>query len=233
MRNRRERRAEDRVFLPANERFKRSFYSWVAVGVVVSAGAHAALFELAPAFRAADLASDAGSIEAIDLPPEVRIPPPPEAIQRPATPRVSAAADIREDVTIAPTTFESNPVEDLPPPPAGVVADVRERPVFIARDVEPRLKNREEMATLLRRLYPPMLKEAGVGGRVVLWVFVETDGTAGVCQIHQSSGYPALDAAAEQIAEQMRFEPALSRDKPVGVWISQPIDFQVSMGGSE
>ena len=36
----------------------------------------------------------------IELPPEIEIPPPPEAISRPATP-VMATADIDDDITIA------------------------------------------------------------------------------------------------------------------------------------
>jgi protein TonB len=164
-------------------------------------------------------------LSAIELPPEVKIPPPPEQIARPATPRV-AAADVSEDITIAPTTFEDNPVENLPPPPAG--ADPEATPSYIARDVEPRLKNARDIRRLLERLYPPMLKEAGIGGRVLLWVFVDEQGKAVRSQINTSSGYPALDNTAAQIVEEMEFSPAMNRDKPVGVWIAQPIDFSVT-----
>ncbi|MBT8477986.1 MAG: energy transducer TonB, partial [Gemmatimonadetes bacterium] len=95
-------------------------------------------------------------------------------------------------------------------------------------DVEPRLRNGRDIQQLLERLYPPMLKEAGIGGRVLLWVFVDERGGAARSQVHTSSGYPALDNAAAQIVEQMEFSPAMNRDKPVGVWIAQPIDFSVS-----
>ncbi|MDT8436827.1 MAG: energy transducer TonB [Gemmatimonadota bacterium] len=227
-------RSEERIaglqWVPANERFKRGFGNVLSLAVVVSAGLHYALFNFFPSLRAADLGTVGDEIAAIDLPPEVRIPPPPEQIARPATPRVSAAADIDEDITIAPTTFEQNPVENLPPPPTDGAVDVRDKPVYIARDVEPRLKNGDEIQRLLKKFYPPMLREAGIGGRVVLWVFVEESGTAGACQVHSSSGFPALDQAAERVAEQMVFRPAMSRDRPVGVWIAQPIDFRVQAG---
>ena len=183
------------------------------------------MFEFFPQLEAADLGSVSEELTAIELPPEVKIPPPPEQIARPATPRV-AAATVDEDVTIAPTTFEENPVENLPPPPAG--ADPSATPSYIARDVEPRLRNGRDIQQLLERLYPPMLKEAGIGGRVLLWVFVDEGGSAARSQVHTSSGYPALDNAAAQIVEQMEFSPAMNRDKPVGVWIAQPIDFSVS-----
>jgi TonB family protein len=230
----RTRKKQDRIaareWVPANDRFKTSFTNLVLTAVVASAGLHYLLFAYFPSLTAADLGEVGTEIAAVDLPPEVRIPPPPEQIARPATPRVSAAATLDEDVTIAPTTFESNPVENLPPPPTDRPGDVRERPVYIARDVEPRLRNGSEVRRLLQKVYPPMLREAGIGGRVVLWVFVETDGTAGVCQVHQSSGYPALDQAARQVAQRMVFDPAQSRDRPVAVWIAQPIDFTVTAG---
>ena len=63
---------------------------------------------------------------------------------------------------------------------------------------------------------------------IVTTVFVDEQGKAARSQIHTSSGYPALDNAAAQIVEQMEFSPAMNRDKPVGVWIAQPIDFSVT-----
>jgi hypothetical protein len=56
-------------------------------------------------------------LTAIDLPPEIEIPPAPTSIARPAMP-VIATGEIDEDITIAPTTFEGNPVSELPPPPS-------------------------------------------------------------------------------------------------------------------
>jgi TonB family protein len=228
MNGRRRQRDSERAFLPANERFKRGYGNRVLAAIVISAGLHYLLFAYFPVLQAADLGSFEEGISVVELPPEVRIPPPPEQIARPATPRITEEP-MREDVTIAPTTFEENPVDELPPPPPQT-ADVRDRPVYIARDVEPRLKNTRKIRELLRRLYPPMLREAGIGGTVVLWVFVEPDGTAGRTRVQTSSGYPPLDRTAEQIARQMFFFPAMSRDKPVGVWIAQPIRFTVRTG---
>lgn len=209
----------------ANDRLKSSFSSWFWGSMIVATLIHFGAFAFWPELTAEDFSFESVELEAIELPPEIEIPPPPQQIARPATP-VMASADIDEDITIAPTTFEENPVESLPPPPQG--ADPSATPSYIARDVEPRLKNGREIRQLLERLYPAMLKEAGIGGRVLLWVFVDERGSAVRSQVHTSSGYPALDNAAAQIVEQMDFEPAMNRDKPVGVWIAQPIDFSVT-----
>jgi TonB family protein len=213
------------TWMTANDRFKRSYTTLMYISVLAATFLHFALFEWFPQLQAADLGVVGEELAAIELPPEVKIPPPPEQIARPATPRVAAAA-VDEDITIAPTTFEDNPVENLPPPPAGAAPS--DMPSYIPRDVEPRLRNGREIQRLLQRLYPSMLREAGIGGRVLLWVFVDEAGEAMKHQIHTSSGYPALDNAAEQIVEQMEFSPAMNRDKPVGVWIAQPIDFSVT-----
>ncbi|MEJ2482585.1 MAG: energy transducer TonB [Gemmatimonadota bacterium] len=223
---RKERKAGDAAFMTANERFKRDYSSWLWGSVIVATFAHFALFNWFPQLEAADLGSVSEEIISVDLPPEVKIPPPPEQIARPATPRVSANVDMDEDITIAPTTFEDNPVENLPPPPAGAAPE--DVPSYIPRDVEPRLKNGRDIQKLLQRLYPSMLREAGISGEVTLWVFVDENGTAAKSQVQKSSGYPAFDNAASQIVDQMQFSPAMNRDKPVGVWVAQRIDFKVT-----
>ena len=223
---RKERKAGDTAFMTANERFKRDYSSWLWMSVIVATFAHFALFNWFPQLEAADLGSVSEEIISVDLPPEVKIPPPPEQIARPATPRVSANVDMDEDITIAPTTFEDNPVDNLPPPPEG--AKVTDNPVYIARDVEPRLKNGRDIQRLLQRLDPSMLREAGISGEVTLWVFVDEAGRAAKSQVQKSSGYPAFDNAAQQIVDQMEFSPAMNRDKPVGVWVAQRIDFKVA-----
>ena len=99
----------------ANDRFKKSFDTWFWGSVLAATVVHFVLFMFWPSMTAEDVSFDSEELVAIELPPEIEIPPPPQAISRPATP-VIAAADISEDITIAPTTFEDNPVEELPPP---------------------------------------------------------------------------------------------------------------------
>ncbi len=208
----------------ANDDFKKTYGNWVAAGLIGAVAAHFALFVLVPQFRAADLGMAGEEMEAVTLPPEVRIPPPPEQIARPATPRV-AEVDVSEDVTIAPTTFETNPVENLPPPPSG--GSPSDRPSFIPYDTPPRLQNPAEVQSALQRYYPQSLKNAGVGGRIVLWVYVDENGQVTNSQVKESSGHSALDEAAKRVAAQMEFSPAMNRDKRTAVWVAQPITFEV------
>jgi protein TonB len=165
------------------------------------------------------------ALETIELPPEVRIPPPPEEVSRPATPRV-AMIDVDEDVTIASTTFESNPVENLPPPPKTASPD--DRPSFIPYTVAPVLTNKDEVLHFLQRIYPSQLKSAGVGGAVVLWLYIDEDGHVLRTVVAESSGFNQLDEAAQQVASKMEWKPAMNRDKKTAVWLSQAIDFSVT-----
>lgn len=213
------------VVTTANEKFKRSFGTWFWGSMILATLVHFTIFAAWPEMTAEDVSFDAGELLAIELPPEIEIPPPPEAIARPATP-VIAAADISEDITIAPTTFEDNPVEDLPPPPEEVTTtDISAAPTFTPYTVQPDIKNRNEVARALEREYPPLLRDAGIGGTVQVWFFIDEEGRVQRTQVNQSSGHKALDDAAIQVANIIEFTPALNRDKRVPVWISLPITF--------
>ena len=76
------------------------------------------------------------------------------------------------------------------------------------------------------RYYPPLLRDAGIGGTVNVWFFIDETGRVQRTLIHQSSGYDAFDEAALQVADQMEFTPAYNRDQRVKVWVSIPIKFE-------
>lgn len=213
------------IRVTANDRFKRSFGTWFWSSMILATVAHFAVFAFWPEMTAEDVSYTADELVNIELPPEIEIPPPPEAIARPATP-VMASAEIDEDITIAPTTFEDNPVEDLPPPPEEVVeTDIAAAPTFTPYTVKPDIKNRDELTRALEREYPPLLRDAGIGGTVYVWFFIDENGNVEKTQVDQSSGHKALDDAALTVADIIEFTPALNRDKRVPVWISLPITF--------
>ena len=107
------------------------------------------------------------------------------------------------------------------------VVAIGETPSFTPFTVAPQLKNRDDVGRALEREYPPLLRDAGVGGKVEVWVRISERGAVEDVQIHQSSGHPALDEAAIKVGQVMEFTPAMNRDKQVPVWVSIPITFQV------
>ena len=210
----------------ANERLKKTFDTWFWGSVIAATLLHFGAFAFWPELTAEDMTFTSSELEAIELPPEIEIPPPPETIARPATP-VIAAAEIDEDITIAPTTFEENPVEDLPPPPEDQATDLSAAPTFTPFTVAPSIQNRDEVMRAMMREYPPLLRDAGIGGTVVVWFFIDEEGRVQQNQVNQSSGHQALDDAALAVADIYRFSPALNRDRRVPVWVQFPITFQV------
>ena len=214
-------------FETENDRFKRSFGSWFWGSMIAATVVHFMLFQFWPTQTAEDVSFTAEELEMIELPPEIEIPPPPDAISRPATP-VMATADIDDDITIAPTTFADNPVEDLPPPPTDDgVSDISAAPVFTPMTVRPEIRNRPEVQAALMREYPPILRDSGIGGTVVVWFFITEEGIVQDKRVSRTSGQAQFDEAALKVAEVFRFTPALNRDQRVQVWIEVPITFQV------
>jgi protein TonB len=80
-------------------------------------------------------------------------------------------------------------------------------------------------ARLLERAYPPLLRDAGIGGEVNVWFLIDEGGAVQKTLVNESSGYPALDEAALGVGRSMEFTPARNRDKAVPVWVSIPIKF--------
>ncbi len=214
------------VTMTANDRLKQSFSSWFWGSMIAATLLHGGTFAFWPELTADDISYDSEEIAAIELPPEIEIPPPPQAISRPATP-VMATADIEEDITIAPTTFEENPVEDLPPPPEEAGTDISSAPTFTPFTVAPSIQNRNEVVRAMMREYPPLLRDAGIGGTVRVFFFIDENGQVQDFRVDQSSGHQALDDAALSVASVYQFTAALNRDKKVPVWVSFPITFQV------
>jgi TonB family protein len=77
-------------------------------------------------------------------------------------------------------------------------------------------------------IYPQALLEQGIEGRVLLRLYVDSQGklVGDSTRIAESSGYPALDSAAVQGAPSLRFSPALRRGRPVSAPFLQPVHFR-------
>jgi protein TonB len=87
------------------------------------------------------------------------------------------------------------------------------------------LINRRQVRLTLLEAYPPNLRARGIGGTVLLAVLVGPDGRALDRHLEGSSGHVALDNAALDMVDEMRFAPARRRDSQVPVWVDQQITF--------
>ncbi len=106
-------------------------------------------------------------------------------------------------------------------------AAIEAGPVFTPMTVRPGITNGNEVQRVLRRVYPARLRDAGIGGRVGVWVYISETGQVLHSRVLQSSGRAPLDAAALRVADAFQFTPAMNGDEPVPVWIQMPIIFGV------
>lgn len=118
-----------------------------------------------------------------------------------------------------------DPVSPQPLPVEEELAVSMEGPVFTPYTVKPALKNRAQVAAALQRNYPPLLRDAGIGGQTLFWFFIDAQGVTRKVMIQKSSGHAELDAAATNVAALMEFTPARNGEKPAPVWVSIPITF--------
>lgn len=56
---------------------------------------------------------------------------------------------------------------------------------------------------------------------------LDTTGMVTSAQVQRSSGSASLDEVALRAARELRFMPALNRDRKVAVWLQIPIPFSV------
>jgi TonB family protein len=127
-----------------------------------------------------------------------------------------------------PIVFPAKPSEIIVPPPEQSQERQQQEqgPTFTPFTVAPVLQNVREVQEALRRFYPPLLRESGIGGSVKLWFYIDDKGNVKRTLLKSGSGHAALDDAAMKVAEVMRFSPAKNRDAFVPVWVDMPIVFR-------
>jgi protein TonB len=156
--------------------------------------------------------------------------PSPDEVEGAGTEAVQVPPEIGVPGTPASAPAGASQMVDLPPPAMEVEREISAAPTFTPFTVRPDIQNRAEVARALEAEYPPLLRDAGIGGTVLVWFFIEETGRTGKVQLNESSGHKALDDAALRVAHAIEFTPAMNRDKAVPVWISLPITFTTSAG---
>lgn len=90
----------------------------------------------------------------------------------------------------------------------------------------PVLHDRDGLRAIIAENYPRELQDAGVGGTVRLLLWVDSAGSVDFVNLGQSSGEPALDQAALEVAPAFRFDPARRWGQPVGTWVEFDMVFE-------
>lgn len=203
----------------------RTYVRLLLAGLALSVVVHAAVAYLAPALEGRRYQGIVGPFRATEIasPPTVHVPAPPEPIRRPDRPEVPEV-NVEEVAATGRLVGEIMPKPPaLAPPP--VTRDSLFRPSYIPHEVAPRLRDRDRVRRNFSRFFPADLARRGVEALVRLWVYVDEGGDVTKTKVWKTSGYPRLDRAARQVARTMEYEPAVRRDRPIGVWVRQMVCF--------
>jgi outer membrane biosynthesis protein TonB len=202
----------------------------VALSFGAAGAVHAILIFFIVAPRGGGYEARGNDLMVVDVPPEVRIPPPPEEIARPATPVIAQSPTLElEEVTIGETTIRENmAVSDAPPPPEPTApADVTGRYTFTPYTVRPRCTTHCRPGDVVDHV-PTLLKRTGFRCVLTVGIHIDRQGRVTATDMLVSSGNNACDLAAEEWARDTSWTVAYNRDEPVAVWIAQPLTIESS-----
>jgi outer membrane biosynthesis protein TonB len=209
------------TYTTANSDLHNGYARYFKLFTGVAAVVHALLIVFFVAPRATGFERGIDEFEVIDIPPEIKIPPPPEEIARPATPVISEEP-VEEDITIAETDIvEDQVVPDAPPPPPAAEG-VGNQFTFTPYTVKPKCEKGCTADDILRYV-PPLLKRSGISCSLTVGIRIDTSGAVSATDLLKSSGNPSCDSAAETWARTTEWTTAFNRDQPVVVWIAQPV----------
>jgi len=145
--------------------------------------------------------------------------------------RKQALAERKPDAP--PTTVTSPPrrKQSLPPP-------VRSQPIAVVTRTPSPFRSTAPPGASVDQLprqylnnpapfYPRDALAAGVEGRVMLRITIESTGTVGAVQVSTSSGWESLDGAALAAVRAWRFEPARRSGEAVAYEVIVPVRFAI------
>ena len=168
--------------------------------------------------------------------PQTPPPPPPappkpkiqsQPVQQPSKPLSNPPAPMPLAVVSAPPSPNAVTGTTQPQPPAPPVA----APVSVAPPAPPpppRIQLPDSNADYLNNrppAYPPLSKRLGEQGKVVVRVFIDTDGNATQAEIRTSSGYDRLDQTALKTVQTWKYLPGKVNGEPKAMWFNVPINF--------
>lgn len=100
-------------------------------------------------------------------------------------------------------------------------------PIDVAlAEEKPVLQNAAEVQRLLQRLYPPLLRDAGITGQVQMKFVVNGQGRVDPGSVSvMNATHDAFGDASSKVVERMRFRPARVGGRPVPVLVQIPISW--------
>ena len=200
------------VHMTAEQRLKNDYPRIFRQAAITSIVVHLLLFLFIPQIRIRPYElREKREIEAIEIPDQIRIPPPPKEEAKPQVPvDIAPTDDASEDETIESTVFDVDAPPELPPAPTrSTFFTAFDEPPRVIRQVSPE--------------YPDLARMSELEGVVMVRIGVNEFGD--VIEATVLQGVTGLNQAAINAVMKWKFTPARQRDVAVPVRIVVPIRF--------
>ncbi|MFH1688955.1 MAG: energy transducer TonB [Candidatus Eisenbacteria bacterium] len=196
----------------AEQELKNQYPKIFRVAVLAAIGVHLLAFVLTPEWKPRPYQlREKQVLEAINIPDQISIPPPPKEEAKPIVPtEIEPSEDADAAETIASTELDVEAPPEMPPP-------VSRAEFFTAFDEPP------QVVVQIPPEYPDMARMAELEGVVMVQIGVNEFGDVVEATIVQ--GIEGLNQAAIEAVYKWKFRPAKQRDIPVPVRIVVPIRF--------
>jgi protein TonB len=200
----------------ANFEFKSKYLRVLEITLLIALAVHLIAIFTVPPYQIKPYQLRERKMQAIDVPEDIVIPPPPKEIEHPALPtELEISEDVGLDETIPETDF--NPFA----PPVIPEDSGSDATAFYAFDSPP------QPIKQVSPQYPELARAAGAEGMVVVEVTIDETGRVIAARVVQSNTIQSLNEAAKQAAMGWLFTPAKQRDVPVKCRISIPFEFSL------
>ena len=200
----------------ANFEFKQKYTRTLLITLLIAGLVHLIAVLVVPPIDIQPYTLDEEVLEAIEIPDEIVIPPPPEEVERPQLPtEMEISDDVSADETIPETDF--NP---FAPPP--IQENTGGGESFYAFDQPP---------SAIKKVapeYPELARQAGAEGEVWIEVTIDETGRVIAARVVKSDTIKSLEEAARKAAMDWLFTPAKQRDQAVKSKIAIPFSFSLS-----
>jgi protein TonB len=198
--------------MTAEQEFKNKYPRLFRYSVLGAIAVHALAFLLMPEWQPKPYQlRERQVLEAINIPDQISIPPPPKEEAKPVVPtEIEPSEDADAAETIASTELDVEAPPELPPP-------VARAEFFTAFDEPP------QVIVQIPPEYPDMARMAELEGVVMVQIGVNEFGD--VVEANVVQGIEGLNQAAVEAVYKWKFRPAKQRDIPVPVRIVVPIRF--------
>ncbi|MDB5985721.1 MAG: cell envelope biosis protein TonB [Nevskia sp.] len=198
--------------------------NWLAIGAIVALhvgglfglmqidAVRESVLEAAPIF-VSFMAAPPAPKPAPPMPkPQVVKPTPAPRLIAHESPAPAAVQAAKPDEPKQPPPPPQAPAEAAPPAPPAVTP-----PNFVAGYLDNPAPT-----------YPPVSRNLGEHGRVLLRVYVSPEGHSEQIEVDRSSGFDRLDRSAIEAVRRWRFVPAKQGSQAVAAWVLIPINFNLS-----